>query len=231
MKPIRILSPTLDLLGEVDNYLSFSFTRKYYTYGEFQLVTNIKIQNADKLNIGNLVMLGKDELKVGIIRHKEIKVNESGEEILTVKGYSLSHFLTQRITIPPTGAAQDKIEGNAETVMKHYVRRNCFDIEGMEFPQFAISPNQNRGDEIKWASRYKNLAEELERISRTTDIGFIIYPDFKSKIYIFDVYNGRNFSASQNINPPVIFQGPKSLNECNNCSCCIFLESCLKLIS
>ncbi|HZJ98484.1 MAG TPA: siphovirus ReqiPepy6 Gp37-like family protein [Tissierellaceae bacterium] len=205
MKPIRILSKELNLLGEVDNYLSFSFTRKYYTYGEFQLVTNIKIQNADKLNIGNILMVGNDKFKVGLIRHKEIKINEVGEEMLTVKGYSLSHFLTQRITLPPEGVVQDTIEGNAEAVMKHYVKRNCLDIEVMEFPNFIISKNQNRGGNIKWSSRYKNLAEELEKISRLTDIDFTIYPDFESKTYVFDVYDGRNFSANQDINPPVIF--------------------------
>ena len=205
MKPIRILSKELDLLGEVDNYLSFSYTRKYYTYGEFQLVTNIKIQNTDKLNVGNLLMVGNDKFKVGIIRHKEIQINEAGEETLTIKGYTLSHFLTQRITIPPRAAAQDIIEGNTETVMKHYVKRNCLDIQGMEFPNFIISSNKNRGGQIKWASRYKNLAEELEKISKLTDIAFMIYPDFELKSYIFDIYKGRNFSASQNIHPPVIF--------------------------
>lgn len=205
MKPIRILSKELDLLGEVDNYLSFSILRKYHSYGEFQLVTNIKVQNADMLNVGNLVMLGNDKYKIGIIRHIEIKINEAGQEMLTVKGYSLSHFLAQRITIPPTGGAQYTIEGNTETIMKNFVKRNCLDIAGMEFPNLIISSNQNRGEHIKWSSRYKNLAEELEKISRITDIAFKIYPDFESKSYIFDVYNGRNFSASQNINPPVIF--------------------------
>lgn len=205
MKPIRILSKELNLLGEVDNYLSFSFTRKYYTYGEFQLVTNIKVKNADKLDVGNLVMIAKDEFKTGVIRHKEIKINEAGEEILTVKGFSLSHFLTQRITIPPTNQAQDTIEGNAEAVIKHLVKRNCLDIPGMEFPNFFISPNLNRGQNIKWSSRYKNLAEELEKISRLTDISFLIYPDFELNTYIFDIYKGRNFSASQNIHPPAIF--------------------------
>ena len=58
MKPIRILSLTLELLGEIDNYLSFSFLRRYHSPGEFQLVTNRKVQNADKLNIDQLIMLG-----------------------------------------------------------------------------------------------------------------------------------------------------------------------------
>lgn len=205
MLPIRILSPALDLLGEVDNYLSFSFSRKYYSYGEFQLVTNIKVQNTDKLNIGNLVMLGADPYKTGIIRYREIKADENGEEILTVKGYTLSHILSQRITIPPLGEPQDVIESDAETVIKHYVKRNCLDIEGMEFPNLEIAASQNRGDIIKWKSRYKNLAEELESLSRISNLGWYVYLDLELKKWIFDIYNGRNFSVNQSINPPVIF--------------------------
>ena len=205
MLPIRILSPTLDLQGEVDNYLSFYFCRKYYTSGDFQLVTNRKVQNAKKLNVNQLIMLGADTRKVGIIRHKEIKTNEKGEEILTIKGSTLGGILRQRITIPPENQAQDAIEGNAETLMKHYVKRNCLDITSMEFPMLMIGPNQNRGENIKWQSRYKNLEEELESISRLTNLGWHIYLDLGLKKWIFDIYNGRNFSAGQIINPPVIF--------------------------
>lgn len=205
MKPIRILSPTLEIQGEIDNYLSFSISRRYHSSGDFQLVTNRKVQNADKLSINKLVMLGADTSKVGIIKYKEIKTNDKGEEILTVKGYTLGGVLKQRITIPPAGLAYDIQESNGETVMKHYVRRNCLDNPGMEFPMLEISSNQNRGENIKWQSRYKNLEEELELISRLTNIGWYIYLDLELKKWIFDIYNGRNFSASQNINPPVIF--------------------------
>ena len=205
MKPIRILSPTLDLQGEVDNYLSFSFVRRYHSPGEFQLVTNRKVQNADKLNINQMVMLGGDKYKTGIIKYKEIKTNDKGEEILTVKGYTLGAITRQRITIPPDGLAYDIQEADGETAMKHYVQRNCLDIPGMEFPNLVIAPNKNRGESIRWQSRYKNLEEELEQISRLSNLGWHIYPDLDSKMWVFDIYNGRDFSASQNINPTVIF--------------------------
>lgn len=205
MKPIRILSPTLDLQGEIDNYLSFSISRRYHSPGDFQLVTNRKVQNGDKLNINELIMLGADTRKVGIIRYKEIKTNDRGEEILTVKGNTLGTILKQRITIPPVGLAYDAKESNAETVMKHYIQRNCLDIPGMEFPMLTLASNQNRGENIKWQSRYKNLEEELELLSRLSNLGWHIYLDLELKRWIFDIYNGRNFSASQNINPPVIF--------------------------
>ncbi len=205
MKPVRILSPTLELQGEVDNYLSFSFVRRYHSPGEFQLVTNRKVQNADKLNINQLIMLEADKYKTGIIRYKEIKANDKGEEILTVKGYTLGAITRQRITIPPAGLAYDIKEADGETVMKHYVKKNCLDILDMGFPNLLIAPNQNRGENIKWQSRYKNLAEELEQISKLTNLGWHIYLDFDSRKWIFDIYNGRNFSASQETNPPVIF--------------------------
>ena len=205
MKPIRILTPTLDLQGEVDNYLSLTFSRNYHLQGEFQLVTNYKVQNADRLEINNLIMLGADNYKTGIIRHKEIKSDERGSEILTIRGYTLGIIASQRITIPPEGQAQDIQEGDGETVMKHYVQRNCLDIPGMEFPNLTLAPNQHRGPRIKWQSRYKNLADELGGISRLTKLGWHIYPDFSLRRWIFDIYNGRDFSVGQNINPPVIF--------------------------
>ena len=125
MKPIRILSPTLDLQGEVDNYLSFSFVRRYHSPGEFQLVTNRKVRNADKLNTNQLIMLGADKYKTGIIRYKEIKANDKGEEILTVKGYTLGQLLLSG-TIPPDGLAYDIKEADGETVMKHLRRDELF---------------------------------------------------------------------------------------------------------
>jgi hypothetical protein len=205
MKPIRILSPALDLQGEVDNYLSLTFCRSYHLPGKFQLVTNCKVQNTDKLNINSLIMVGADKYKTGIIRHKEIKSNDRGEEILTVKGPALGVITQQRITIPPTGQAYDIQEDDAETVMKHYVKRNCLDMPGMEFPMLVIAENKNRGPVVKWQSRYKNLGEEIESISRLTGLGWYIYPDFDLKRWIFDICSGRDFSVNQNTHPPVIF--------------------------
>jgi len=150
-------------------------------------------------------MLGRDKYKTGIIRYKEIKTNEQGEEILTVRGYTLGTITKQRITIPPENQAADTIEADAETVMKYYVKRNYLDILGMEFPMLNIAENKKRGSNIKWQSRYKSLAEELEKISNLSGLGWHIYPDFNLKKWIFDTYNGMDFSASQNINPPVIF--------------------------
>lgn len=205
MTPIRILSLNLELLGEIDNYLSFSFTRRYHSPGEFELVTNCKIPFTDRLAINNLVLLGSQASKVGIIRYRAISVNDAGEEILTVKGFTLEAILRQRITIPPVGQAYDRQEAAAETVMKNYVQRNCLDIPEMAFPDFIIALDQSRGTSVSWQSRYKNLGEELEQISLLSGLGWRITLDLSLKKWVFDVLEGLDRTVNQQDRSPVIF--------------------------
>lgn len=205
MQPIRILSLNLELLGEIDNYLSFSFTRRYHSPGEFEIVTNRKIPYSDKLTLNNLILLGAQACKVGIIRYREISMNDSGEEILTVKGFSLETILRQRITIPPEGLAYDLQEAAAETVMKHYVQRNCLGIPEMAFPDFTIAADQNRGISLSWQSRYKNLADELEQISLLSGLGWCITLDLSQKRWVFDVFEGQDRTVNQQDRSSVIF--------------------------
>lgn len=101
MKPLRILSPGLELRGEVDQYFSLSFIRRFHRPGEFQLVTSRKAANTQQLELGLLIMLGADPYKTGIIRHLEIETDEQGVELIMVKGETLGGITRQRITFRP----------------------------------------------------------------------------------------------------------------------------------
>lgn len=78
MKPIRILTPILDLLAEIDDYESLLFTRRWHEVGEFELRINRYKRHTELLQRGNLIMLGASMNKVGIIRHREIELDENG---------------------------------------------------------------------------------------------------------------------------------------------------------
>src|SRR5699024_323054 len=69
----------------------------------------------------------------------------------------------------------------------------------------ALAENKNRGPDISWQSRYKNLADELEKISIQTGLGWNIEIDIENKQFVFKVLEGRNLSAYQSDNPPAIF--------------------------
>ncbi|MEL3959644.1 siphovirus ReqiPepy6 Gp37-like family protein [Caldifermentibacillus hisashii] len=209
MKPIRILTPILDLLAEIDDYESLLFTRRWHEVGEFELRINRYKRHTELLQRGNLIMLGASMNKVGIIRHREIELDENGKasENWLVKGIALKGVMAQRIIVPPANDSHDRASGAAETVMKHYVNNhivNPIDVK-RKIDMVVLASDQQRGSTINWESRFKNLAEELIEISKASGLGWDVFIDFQTKKWIFDVFEGRNLTVNQTENPPVIF--------------------------
>ncbi|MED4462987.1 siphovirus ReqiPepy6 Gp37-like family protein, partial [Metabacillus fastidiosus] len=208
-KPIRILSATIDILAEIDNYESMFFIRRWHGVGEIELRINRYKKHAEKLLKGNIILVGSQLNKVFQIKHREIELDENGKitENWLIKGFALKAVVAQRITIPPNHPAYDNKQGNAETVMKHYMDRNIINPVDLKrkIPELILAINQNRGTSILWQSRYKNLAEEMVEISLATGLGWDVYLDIHQKKWGLDVSEGRNLTVNQSTNPPVIF--------------------------
>lgn len=209
MKPIRIISPQFDLLAEIDDYESLQFTRRWYKPGEFELHININKNNTDMLLEDNLIMLEDDTHRVGIIRHREIKLDDQGNasEELIIKGPSLQGITGRRVTVPLSGQGYDRIKSKAETVIKHYIDTNIVNPIDMnrKISQVIIAPNLSRGIEVPWQTRFEQLDIVLQEIAEWCDIGWDIYLDIENKKWVFDVFEGRNLTTNQDILPPVIF--------------------------
>lgn len=202
-----MLTPQLDILAEIDDYESLVWARRWHRPGEFEMHINRHKNSTDTLELGNLLMLSPT--KAGIIRHKEISLDQGGKgsEQITVRGPTLQGIAGQRITVPPTGQAYDTTSGAAEAVMKHYVAA-CLTSptdQARKVSLLALAANQNRGEQLSWQSRYKNLAEELEKISNLTNLGWNVTLDFDQQKWIFDIIEGRDLTAGQDVCPPVIF--------------------------
>jgi hypothetical protein len=207
MNPIKIITQNHKILAEIDDYNSLIFQRKFNTYGEFQLKINKHKNGTEFLELGNLIYLSNN--KAGIIKHKEISVDGGGRgtETVLVKGYTLDHIFSQRITLPPTALDCDVVQGNGETVIKHYIESNIINPleKARKVDVLRLAPNLNRGKSIKWESRYQNLSKELEKITMGCDLGVRVTIDTHGLKWIVDVYEGRNLSVDQHKNSPVIF--------------------------
>lgn len=206
MKPIRIIDTSFNLLAEIDDYESLVWIRRWHIYGDFQMQININKNNTNVLQKGNIVLFGNYP---GVILHREIKVDENGKggETLKIKGYSLASILARRITVPPIGCGYDVVNDYAEGAIKHYVDFNAVNPIDTQrrIPQLVIAPNQNRGANIKYQTRYKPLDEEIKAISLYSGLGWDITVDLINKNWIFDVLEGKGLTTSQSINNPVIF--------------------------
>lgn len=200
---IRIFDKDINFLGEVDLYTSLFYISKWETFGEFEF--HVRELPKDLIKKGNLIMIGNDGNRAGVIEYVEI--NQEEEEAITVKGYSLGYWLTQRITVPPVGYAYHSFNAEVESIMVALVNANAVDPvdSKRKIPNLILEPPQSRGEKIFYQSRYKNLADELTKLSKTSGLGWGIELDYRNKRFIFKVFEGKDLSTNQVINPPQIF--------------------------
>lgn len=205
--PIRIMDMGFNLFGEIDDYLSLVWTRRWHKPGEFTLYLDLNSLYADTLKEDNLIILNDN---VGIIKYIQFATGEEDEDMaesIVVRGVSLSSILNRRITLPSIGKSHDAITGPAETVMKHYVNNNCINPVNIKrkIPDLVLAPDLARGHQITYQSRLKPLEVELEQLSLISGLSWDIRPDYESGYLVFDVFEGRDLTQNQTSNNPAIF--------------------------
>lgn len=201
MDPVRIFSPSLVFLGEVDDYSSLIYIRKWQTYGEFQLTI-------PKLNPllaeGNIIMLGTDTHKNGIIKYVQCSEQDG---YITVKGYSLLWLLSGRVTVPPAGSSHFTATGPVEDIMLALVSQNAANPTDSKrkIPLLTCAASQGRGISMTWQSRYAGVLSDLNEMAQVSGLGVGIEIDYDTPSMVFRVYQGTDRSASQSAVPPVLF--------------------------
>lgn len=207
---LRIISPNFEFLGEIDDYESLQFIRRFYKVGEFELHININKNNTEKLVKNNLILLGTSFNKIGIIMHRENEVDENGEstDTLIIKGPTLKGIMSRRLIVPLTnGNGYDSQNGSIETIMKAFVNNNVVNPTdtNRKIPQVVVAADQKRGKQDAWRSRFEVLSDKLTEIGEYSQLGWDVIFDVDNKKWIFDVTQGRNLTVAQELLPPVIF--------------------------
>lgn len=209
MKPIRVITPDVDLLGELSNYESLMFGRSHHGIGTLELRVNRHKLHVETLQKGNIVVVGNQTHKAYQILHRAIELDAEGRitENWHIIAHELKSIVGRRLTTPPVHTSHDNRSGSAESVIKHYVNRNLVNPAdpARRIPQLIIAPDLQRGLRIDWQSRFKNLSEEIADISLLSGIGWNVRVDYNLKKWVFDVHEGRDLSVNQYIHSPVIF--------------------------
>lgn len=216
---VRVLSPAVELIGYIDAYSSLLFKRSWQGVGEFQLVASYKA-GAGKLQKGQIIMLGADGHRAGIITGiAEVETLES--VTVTATGTTLDGIANRRITLPDNDAyngGYDNVPSlsasvsspspvSAETILKTYADRHMVNPTDTKrrIPGLVIAPNLSRGKTAVWMSRLEPLNEVLQAVSEFTDTGWEIYIDLANKRFVFDIRPGVDRSFEQSENSRIIF--------------------------
>lgn len=207
--PLRIMTRQFELITEVDQYSSLVVTRSWHGIGSIELHINRYMRGADELIKGRIIFPYNKLNKACVILHREIELDENGKasENWIVRALSLKAWMGQRITLPPPNTAYDHKQADAETVMLHYANNNVVKPIDADraMNDVALNENLNRGTNVSWQSRFKNLAEELTEISLFSGIGWNIEIDNENKNFNLKIIEGRDLTVNQSVLPPAIF--------------------------
>lgn len=200
---IKIFDKDINFLGEVDNFTSLFYLRKWNSYSEFEF--HVCKNNKELFKCGNIIMLNNDVCRAGVIEY--IEDNEEEDKNIIIKGFGLLYFLTQRITVPPINKAYDVYNTEVENIMHSLVNINAINSVDIKrnIPLLENSHSKNRGAKLNFQTRYKNLEEELVKLSNHSGLGIQVKLDYKNKKFIFEVLDGRDLSSDQVNHSPVIF--------------------------
>ena len=220
---IRFFNKDLDFIGEVDDFTSFIYERKWFTYSNFQLV----VENFDKdlFQEGNYIVVNNDPYRSGQIT----KVNIT-DDTVTIKGFGIGFWFTDRITYPTINKNTFSMSDYTENIMYELIKFNAIDsnITNRNFQNLIVNSTQGRGEKIAFETRYKVLSDELETISKTSRLGWNIKFDYKNKRFIFESLVGIDRTVNQADVPPMIFsrrydnilelEYTKDVSEYKNCA-------------
>lgn len=206
-------SETLSPQSVISKLHSATWTRRHYEVGSFEIRIPINAKGADGIRMGSVITHGHNS---GIVRYIH-QQEEQGSSELVIMGHTLQGLCDDRIIIPPfyymTGDidplySYDRIKGNGETVMKHYVARHITEPEDADRQTegFVIAENFNRGlDDVAWQAKFTKLSDELRSIGQYAGLGWRVEFDPVLRQFCFDVAEGIDRTAGQTLVPPVIF--------------------------
>ena len=195
-----IMNRQFEKLGALDDYISFIWTTRYYSAGDFELVVGVSDKSIEFINIGYYVIHDGDKDNIGIIESVEADVTEQKEFTLIAKGRFLPCILSRRIV-----AVQTQIEGLVSDGIYQLLDDAIINpvIEARKIEGFS------HGDYIGTATIEKqitgeNLLDTIEGLCQFYKIGFTVSLT-EDHNFKFELYEGTDRSYDQSVNPWIVF--------------------------
>lgn len=213
MPDIRVIDKDFVFCALLDGCSSIQWTRKLWEVGTFEIHIDLHQEGAAELQPGRIVFL--DERRTGIITYYEVQESRKGAEVVA-KGSELKDLCRRRLTVP--GQVEDTQyygydrypaleapDAAVESVIKHYVGRHMVspDDPNRAFPRLVIALDQQRGDLMRWQSRFETLDVVFKEIGEMYGMGYEIQLDLGNGLFVFDVVPGEDHTAGSS--SPVIF--------------------------
>lgn len=197
---LKIFNRNLEFIGIIEGFTSLRWVRRYYKSGEFELHCPLTIDTLKLLKKENIIYKGGRE--AAYIIHRQLGIDNDGNETLIVKGFFLTHYLNRRINW-----GRIITTNTAESVMRQLVNDNAVNPSESKrkIPFLKLGELKGLPNRIDYQNSYGNLTECLELIAKSVEYGFGLFIDFETRSMSFEVYQGIDRSVKQNDHPPCVF--------------------------
>lgn len=193
-----ILSADFTRIAEIDDFISFIWTTRYYTCGDFELCADIS--RADILAIGNYVQRKNDD-HLGIIETIKYQMDEERNEMIIASGRFLPSILARRVI-----STQTQISGLVSECIKALIDENAISptVTARQIPGLTFTSSVTSTEEMDAQYTGENLLDTVSSICETYGIGFDCTLG-NNNDFDFLIYEGVDRSYNQSVNPYVIF--------------------------
>lgn len=199
---------TLDLLGVVDDFVSFSFQRSFSGVGEFQLVINGNSLNAARVKEANVISV-RNGVAGFISKVEEIHSEDSYQ--ITFTGVELKGIVSKRIVYPPIDEAYLKIAAAPETIIATLIQTQLIAPEDSRrtLPLMSIAAYAESSSKINKEYRFSDIQEEIVTLAETYAIGW--YADIQDNMIVWHIVSGINRTESQDENSRLVLSYANNL--------------------
>ena len=193
-----IYDKSFNRIAEIDDYISFIWTQRYYAPGDFELcapITKLKY-----FMIGYYIFRRNDDYGA-IIEKIEIQKTEDQQEMVIVSGRSFTSILGRRVI-----STQQMITGSVLSGIELLITDNIINPElvARKIDNFAFLNTSTSLAETEAQYIGENLLDVISGLCESNQIGMKCKLD-SNHDFIFELYDGIDKSYAQDVNPFVVW--------------------------
>lgn len=199
---ITILNRNLIPIDIIDTYSSAIWTDRYNSNGDFEISVPASEEYIRNFKVGSYLTCDSSEHAM-IVEKVQIKTDADNGDTIIISGRSIESILDRRIIW-----GQVNFDGLVEDVIFRMLDL-CLGQSASPERRIANFERVPSNDShigtlrISMQCTGDNLYDVITKITKTLSIGFKMV--IKDRKFIFSLYNGKNYSESQLVNPYVIF--------------------------
>lgn len=181
---IRVYDREMNFMGISENQTSLTWTRRYFESGEFTLYAPLTDYNLSLYKLDNLVTY-RGAGEAGVIEDLTLR-STSTERIIIASGRFLTSYLDRRLIRPRLN-----FSGTVETAMRQII------TDAVPIPRVVMGDFHDFPETVEFQASYKEILKTETALSKSSNIGFKMRPDFTEKLIYFETYKGVDRSRRQ----------------------------------